>query len=71
VGIFVYGVNAEITATVVRDTLPEQSTGISGRGIAAQCSSAGACGSLRVSSSLVTSSENVGIFIAGVPAILD
>ncbi|MFH2009881.1 MAG: hypothetical protein ABI333_25020, partial [bacterium] len=70
-GIFAFGVDAEVTATVVRDTLPEESTGMFGRGINAQCFSAGACGSLRVSSCLVMSSENVGIFISGVPAILE
>ncbi|MFH2009930.1 MAG: right-handed parallel beta-helix repeat-containing protein [bacterium] len=72
VGIVAGGVDAEVTGTVVRDTLPEQSTGGFGRGINAQCDpSVAVCGSLRVSSSLVMSSENVGIFIAGVSATLE
>ncbi|MFH2009883.1 MAG: right-handed parallel beta-helix repeat-containing protein [bacterium] len=72
VGIIAFGVDTEVTATVVRDTLPQLSNGWGGRGINAQCyPERESCGSLRVSSSLVSGSENVGIFIAGVPSILE
>jgi hypothetical protein len=72
IGVFSYGVDTEITATVVRDTLPQEVSGEFGRGVSAQCyPEAGACGSLRISSSLVTNSENVGIFVSGVPTTLE
>ncbi|MFH2007015.1 MAG: right-handed parallel beta-helix repeat-containing protein [bacterium] len=71
-GIAVIGVDTEVFATVVRDTLPDEGTAVFGRGINIQCYPAmGACGSLQVSSSLVAGSENVGIFIAGAPATLE
>ncbi|MFH2005917.1 MAG: DUF1565 domain-containing protein [bacterium] len=72
VGVAAFGMDTEVTATVVRDTLPEESTLTSGRGINVQCDlQGGACGSLRVSESLVMGSENVGIFITGVPTTLE
>ncbi|MFH2005902.1 MAG: DUF1565 domain-containing protein [bacterium] len=72
VGIFAGGVGAEITTTVIRGTLPDASNGKGGRGISSQCDvDEDTCGSLLVSSSLVRSNENIGIFIGGVPATLE
>ncbi|MFH2008952.1 MAG: right-handed parallel beta-helix repeat-containing protein, partial [bacterium] len=65
-GIIVFGVNTEVTATVVRDTLARESTGEAGQGIWTQCSSAGVCGGLRVSSSLVSGNRDGGVVAFGV-----
>ncbi|MFH2010010.1 MAG: hypothetical protein ABI333_25665, partial [bacterium] len=65
-GLHVFGVVAEITTTVVRDTQSDESEEEYGRGINAQCYAVGACGSLRVSSSLVSGNRDLGIYAGGV-----
>ncbi|MFH2005020.1 MAG: hypothetical protein ABI333_00405 [bacterium] len=70
VGVATHGVDTEVTATVVRDTLPEQSDATVGRGLSAQCSDDGVCGSLRVSSSLLSGNREVGVYTSGVEAEL-
>jgi len=72
VGIFSSGLDIEVASSVVEDTLPEEATGRFGRGIGAQCDlDADACGSLDVTASLVKGSRNVGIYVSGVPAVID
>ncbi|MFH2010012.1 MAG: right-handed parallel beta-helix repeat-containing protein [bacterium] len=68
IGISVAGVDAEVTSTVVRDTVPEGSTVPLCSGINAQCHESGVCGSVRVSSSLVTGNRGLGISVSGVQA---
>ncbi|MFH2006137.1 MAG: right-handed parallel beta-helix repeat-containing protein [bacterium] len=72
VGIIAFGRNTIVTATEVRDTLPQEGDDRYGRGIDVECDSGElACGNLSVLSSLVHGSQNAGIFIAGVPAQLE
>ncbi|MFC1482613.1 hypothetical protein ACFL51_02285, partial [Myxococcota bacterium] len=69
-GVSLFGAEATITGSVVRDTVPNAS-GEGGRGINAQCDPHGlGCGLLEVSSSLVAGSSNMGVYTAGVPATL-
>jgi hypothetical protein len=71
VGIFTAGVDGGIASTVVRDTMPEEGTGVFGRGINAECrADGGACGSLTITSSLVDGNENAGIYVSGVHVVL-
>ncbi|MFH2005404.1 MAG: right-handed parallel beta-helix repeat-containing protein [bacterium] len=66
-GISLSGVDATITASVVRDTQPSASDGTGGRGIGAQCHAVvPSCGSLRVHDSLVTGNATAGITAFGV-----
>jgi hypothetical protein len=66
IGLFVDGTDATITASVVRDTLPQESDQLRGRGINAQCSPVlGICGSLAVTGCLVVGNHASGIFTAG------
>ncbi|MFH2010968.1 MAG: hypothetical protein ABI333_30490 [bacterium] len=72
VGILSFGVDTTLTGSLVRDTLPETTGGHYGRGISAQCDPmVGYCGSLSVAGSVIRSSEQSGIFIHGVPAVLE
>jgi hypothetical protein len=71
VGIVSLGVKAIILSSSVRDTLPEKSSLQFGRGITAQCyPHVGVCGSLRVTDSLVSFSEEAGVSVFGVPSEL-
>ncbi|MFH2008619.1 MAG: right-handed parallel beta-helix repeat-containing protein [bacterium] len=71
VGVFVFGVDAEITASLIRDTLPQELDERFGRGIVAQCDPAlGACGALEVSGSVAASNRDVGVSLQGVHATI-
>jgi hypothetical protein len=66
-GIFAAGGDVAVTSTVVRDTLPQQSDGESGRGIEAICDyRVGVCGSFAVTGSLVAGNRDSGILASGV-----
>ncbi len=67
VGISVFGVDATVVSTVVRDTLPQDTDRTGGIGISAQCHHEfGVCGNLLLESSLVAQNRDVGVFAAGV-----
>ncbi|MFH2009461.1 MAG: right-handed parallel beta-helix repeat-containing protein [bacterium] len=71
-GINIAGVDAEVADTTVRGTLPEDGRGLFGRGVGARCDPGiRSCGSLLVSSSLIASNVNAGIFSAGTPTTLE
>ncbi|MFH2009891.1 MAG: right-handed parallel beta-helix repeat-containing protein [bacterium] len=72
VAITALGTPLTVTDSVVRDTLPDQSDGTAGHGISSQCDVfEPLCGSLRVTRSLVQNSQSSGIFIMGVPSVLE
>ncbi|MFH2005402.1 MAG: right-handed parallel beta-helix repeat-containing protein [bacterium] len=59
-----------LNETVVRDTVGQQSDGRFGRGINAGCSSAGSCGRLEVTRSLLEGNRDSGVGTFGVAATL-
>ncbi|MFC1482266.1 hypothetical protein ACFL51_00515 [Myxococcota bacterium] len=69
-GVYVRGVEAAITGSVVRDTVPDYSSGGS-RGISAQCDpDVRNCGRLEVSGSVVAGNAEAGVFACGVEATI-
>ncbi|MFC1482481.1 right-handed parallel beta-helix repeat-containing protein [Myxococcota bacterium] len=71
-GVFVQGVEATITRSVIRDTISNGS-GEKGRGINARCdpvSHGMGCSSLAVSGSLIAGNTEQGIFVEGVDATI-
>jgi hypothetical protein len=65
-GVLVVGMQASISESVIKDTLPWESDGTVGEGIAAQCdAAAGSCGSLAVSNCLVSGNRGGGIVAIG------
>ncbi|MFH2006556.1 MAG: right-handed parallel beta-helix repeat-containing protein [bacterium] len=71
-GIFAAGANATVSDTVVRDSLPWESDGRFGRGINIRCDvTHPTCGTAHVSSTLVHSGLDAGIYISGVNTILE
>ncbi|MFH2008283.1 MAG: right-handed parallel beta-helix repeat-containing protein [bacterium] len=70
-GIVATGVDLSVTATVVRDTLAQQSDGTNGWGICAQCEYArGLCGRLSIVSSLIVGNRELGVFAEGVHTVV-
>ncbi|MFH2005405.1 MAG: right-handed parallel beta-helix repeat-containing protein [bacterium] len=70
IGIGVFGVDAEIRSTVVRDTLPQDDDNRFGRGIATGCTTAGECGTLVVSGCLVANNRESGILTSGADTVI-
>lgn len=69
IGILVAGADAEVTSSVVQNTLARQSDGLAGQGIHAQCDvGLQSCGSLAVTGSLIRQNRDMGIAVAGVDA---
>ncbi len=67
IGIAALGVETSVISSVVRDTLPEESDGVFGVGINAECRvEAGECGKLTVEGSLIHGNREHAIFSAGV-----
>ncbi|MFC1482602.1 hypothetical protein ACFL51_02230, partial [Myxococcota bacterium] len=63
-GITLFGVGAELSSVVTRDTLPDQSDGTGGKGIHATCSiETGVCGSLRIDHALLLANHQGSIVI--------
>jgi hypothetical protein len=72
VGIITFGAVAEVRASVVSGTLPQESDQAFGWGIGAQCDPAvGVCGALTVDGSLVAGNRLVGLFVSGVDATVN
>ncbi len=68
-GISALGVETNVISSVVRDTLPRESDGKSGRGINVQCDDEmNECGSLIVEGSLISRNRDLGVFIGAVDA---
>ncbi|MFC1482480.1 right-handed parallel beta-helix repeat-containing protein [Myxococcota bacterium] len=65
IGVFLYGVEATIAGSVVRDTLPK-ANGAFGRGINAQCFAGQGCGRLDLTSSLIDRNTEMGVNLFGV-----
>jgi hypothetical protein len=66
-GISTFGTDATVRASVVRDTLPQQSDRSSGRGFQTNCFGA-VCGHLLLDGSLVTGNRKAGISLFGTSA---
>jgi hypothetical protein len=67
-GVVMYGVDLDLTATVVRDTEVQERDGLYGVGIEAACDGdTQTCGSLNVTESVIAGNRYTGIAIFGVP----
>ncbi|MFC1482530.1 hypothetical protein ACFL51_01860 [Myxococcota bacterium] len=68
-GIGLYGIDAELSSVVVKDTFPQQSDDTFGVGLEAGCiSEAGVCGRLRLENSLLTGNHHIGVALWGTDA---
>ncbi|MFC1482578.1 hypothetical protein ACFL51_02110 [Myxococcota bacterium] len=71
VGLFLSGVEAEVTSIIVRDTQPQQSDDTLGAGVYESCDlTAGVCGRLRLDQALIEANHTVGVGLLGTEAEL-
>ncbi|MFC1482264.1 hypothetical protein ACFL51_00505, partial [Myxococcota bacterium] len=71
IGLGLWGIEAEISSVVVRDTRPQQSDGTFGTGLNAICDSGtGVCSSLRLDHALLQANHQLGIALDGAEADL-
>ncbi|MFC1482567.1 right-handed parallel beta-helix repeat-containing protein, partial [Myxococcota bacterium] len=71
IGLATFGTEVTVSGSIVRDTMVREGSGEFGRGCNFQCDDfGGPCGQLSLVDTLVHQNQNIGVFVAGVPATL-